>query len=122
MLDQHFIPITLDPFFHTTTNYHPIIITFRTTINYRSILIQPTLFNFIKFRASPFPLFKFKTEEGEGKNEMERGGILIENRRENRRSIRSSQDPAELVTRKSNRNCREREREKARIADRGGRF
>lgn len=45
---------------------------------------------------------------------MERGGILIENRRENRRSIRSSQDPAELVTRKSNRNCRERERERER--------
>lgn len=64
MLDQHFIPITLDPFFHTTTNYHPIIITFRTTINYRSILIQPTLFNFIKFRASPFPLFKFNRRRG----------------------------------------------------------
>lgn len=52
------------------------------------------------------------TEEGEGKNEMERGGILIENRRENRRSIRSGQDPAELVTRKSNRNCREKERKR----------
>lgn len=45
---------------------------------------------------------------------MERGGILIENRRENRRSIRSSQDPAELVTRKSNRNCKEQERERER--------